>query len=70
VLSAAALLAATLLAPSVHAELDPEELAKIAQNPVGNLLGVPFHENLNLNAVSFMKDLRSPTNCPPHRSTP
>jgi len=32
-----------------HAELSEEELAKIAQNPVGNLISVPFQENLYLN---------------------
>jgi hypothetical protein len=28
-----------------HAELSAEDLAKIAQNPVGNLISVPFQEN-------------------------
>ena len=44
--SATALLAA---APA-HAELSAEELAKLAQNPVGNLISVPFQNNSNLNA--------------------
>jgi hypothetical protein len=44
-LGTAFLLAATLLAPLVHAELSPEDLAKIAQNPVGNLISVPIQEN-------------------------
>jgi hypothetical protein len=48
-LSAAALLAATLLAPSAHAELSAEDLAKIAQNPVGNLISVPIQENAYFN---------------------
>jgi hypothetical protein len=48
--SAAALCAATLLtATQSRAELSEEELAKIAQNPVGNLISVPFQENANLN---------------------
>src|SRR5450631_156197 len=36
-------------APSALAEMSAEELAKIAQNPVGNLISVPFQENANLN---------------------
>lgn len=32
-----------------HAELSAEELAKLAQNPVGNLISVPFQNNTNLN---------------------
>jgi hypothetical protein len=43
--SATALLAA---APPI-AELSAEELAKLAQNPVGNLISVPFQNNTNLN---------------------
>lgn len=38
-----------LLAARVHAELSAEELAKIAQNPVGNLVSLPFQNNTNLN---------------------
>jgi hypothetical protein len=45
VLSAAALFAG---APA-HAEMSAEELAKLAQNPVGNLISVPFQNNTNLN---------------------
>jgi hypothetical protein len=44
-LCAAAFLAASLLAATAHAELSAEDLAKIAQNPVGNLISVPFQEN-------------------------
>ena len=33
------------------AELSAEELAKIAQNPVGNMISVPFQNNTNLNFV-------------------
>jgi hypothetical protein len=48
---AAAALAATLavLAAPAHAELSAEELAKLAQNPVANLISVPFQNNANLN---------------------
>src|SRR5271166_1451435 len=42
----AALMATTLPA---HAEMSAEELAKLAQNPVGNLISVPFQNNTNLN---------------------
>jgi hypothetical protein len=46
----AALFAAALLAAiPAAAELSAEELAKIAQNPVGNLISVPFQNNANLN---------------------
>ena len=38
----------TATAPA-HAELSKEELAKIAQNPVGNLISVPFQNNTNVN---------------------
>jgi hypothetical protein len=45
-LLAAAILAAALPA---RAELSAEELAKLAQNPVGNLISLPFQNNTNLN---------------------
>ncbi len=46
----AATLATTLLvAAPVRAELSAEELAKLAQNPVGNLISVPFQNNTNYN---------------------
>ena len=32
-----------------RAEMSAEELAKLAQNPVGNLISVPFQDNVNLN---------------------
>ena len=32
-----------------YAEMTAEELAKLAQNPVGNLISVPFQYNANLN---------------------
>src|SRR5664279_3077790 len=37
------------LASSARAELSAEELAKLAQNPVGNLISLPFQNNTNLN---------------------
>ena len=44
------MLTATLLAATpALAELSAEELAKLAQNPVGNLISVPFQNNTNLN---------------------
>jgi len=45
-LLAAALAAA---ASSAQAALSAEELAKLAQNPVGNLISLPFQNNTNLN---------------------
>ncbi len=35
--------------PPAYAALSDEELAKLAQNPVGNLISVPFQNNANLN---------------------
>ena len=34
-----------------RAELSAEELAKLAQNPIGNLISVPFQNNTNLNVA-------------------
>ena len=36
-------------ATSVQAAMSAEELAKLAQNPVGNLISLPFQSNTNLN---------------------
>jgi hypothetical protein len=44
--------AAALVAAPARAELSAEELAKLAQNPVGNLISVPFQNNTNLNVGS------------------
>jgi hypothetical protein len=46
-----ALLAATAVSIAVpaRAEMSAEELAKLAQNPVGNLISVPFQNNTNYN---------------------
>jgi hypothetical protein len=41
--------AGLLVAAPVHAEMSAEELAKLAQNPVGNLISVPFQNNTNYN---------------------
>jgi len=54
--AAVTLVAALMLAGPARAELSSEELAKIAQNPVGNLISVPFQENLNLNTGPLEKN--------------
>jgi hypothetical protein len=41
--------AMVLMAPAGHAEMSAEDLAKLAQNPVGNVISVPFQNNTNLN---------------------
>jgi hypothetical protein len=47
---AAATLAAALAAvPAGAAELSAEQLAKLAQNPIANLVSVPFQNNTNFN---------------------
>jgi hypothetical protein len=40
---------AVVLASSARAEMSAEELAKLTQNPVGNLVSVPFQNNTNFN---------------------
>ncbi|NJD31054.1 MAG: neuromedin U [Gammaproteobacteria bacterium] len=45
-----------LLAPAARAELSSEELAKLAQNPVGNLVSVPFQNNTNFDFGPLEKD--------------
>jgi hypothetical protein len=40
---------AGLAASPLRAQMSAEELAKLAQNPVGNLISVPFQYNANLN---------------------
>ncbi len=40
--------AATVAATAARAELSAEQLAKITQNPVANLISVPFQNNTNL----------------------
>ena len=46
---AAIFAAALLTATHALAEMSAEELAKLAQNPVGNLISVPFQNNTNFN---------------------
>jgi hypothetical protein len=48
-LRSAALVAALAAMPLAHAEMSAEELAKLAQNQVGNLISVPFQNNTNFN---------------------
>ena len=38
-----------LVCAPARAEMSAEELAKLAQNPVGNLISVPFQNNTNFN---------------------
>ena len=45
----ASLLLATAFAPSARAALSAEDLAKLAQNPIANLISIPFQNNANLN---------------------
>jgi len=33
------------VASSARADLTPEELAKLSQKPIGNIINVPFQEN-------------------------
>ena len=40
---------AMAIAAPANAEMTAEELAKLAQNPVGNLISVPFQNNTNFN---------------------
>ncbi|MEO8507385.1 MAG: neuromedin U [Betaproteobacteria bacterium] len=49
VLWAGVIASSALLASPAHAELSAEELAKIAQNPVGAMVSVPFQNNTNFN---------------------
>ena len=37
------------MSPSARAEMSAEELAKLSQNPVANLISVPFQNNTNFN---------------------
>jgi hypothetical protein len=41
---------------SAHAGMSAEELAKLAQNPVGNLISLPFQNNTNLNYGPLRKN--------------
>jgi len=57
-------LVAFLAAAPARAELSEEELAKLAQNPVANLISVPFQYNGNLN-YGPQKDTQSILNIQP-----
>jgi len=48
-LTAVVLAAAIVPAAPANAEMSATELAKLAQNPVGNLISVPFQNNTNFN---------------------
>jgi len=48
-LAAAILAMATMAVLPARAAMTAEELAKLAQNPVGNMISLPFHNNTNLN---------------------
>ena len=48
-LAATVLVAAMMAASPAGAAMTAEELAKLAQNPVGNLISVPFQNNTNFN---------------------
>jgi hypothetical protein len=56
---AAAIVAITMTAAALsasgtaRAEMSAEELAKLAQNPVGNLISVPFQNNTNFNVGPY-----------------
>jgi hypothetical protein len=47
--ASALLMAAAMIAAVAHAAPTPEELAKMAQNPVANLISVPLQNNTNFN---------------------
>ena len=49
----AAFMALVLVATTAHAEMSAEELAKLAQNPVGNLISLPFQNNTNFNVGPY-----------------
>ena len=49
----ATLAGALIAAPIAHAAMSAEELAKLAQNPVGNLISVPFQNNTNFNVGPY-----------------
>ena len=54
----AAFVLGVAIAPAVHAELTAEELAKIAQNPVGNMISVPFQYNANMQIAAYYNVVR------------
>jgi len=48
-----ALTMALVAAGTARAEMSAEELAKLAQNPVGNLISLPFQNNTNFNVGPY-----------------
>ena len=48
-------LAAFACATSAHAAMSPEELARLAQNPVGNMVSLPFQNNTNFDVGPLEK---------------
>jgi hypothetical protein len=46
---AAVAFALALITPAAQAEMSAEELSKLVQNPVGNLISVPYQYNTNFN---------------------
>ena len=63
-LISATLAAAFCAMTPAHAEMSAEELAKLAQNPVGNLISVPFQNNTNFN-VGPLSGTQNILNIPP-----
>jgi hypothetical protein len=54
VVAAVTMTAAALVSSGpARAEMSAEELAKLAQNPVGNLISVPFQNNTNFNVGPY-----------------
>jgi hypothetical protein len=50
----AIIVAVGMIGVPAHAEeLSKEELAKLAQNPIGNLISVPFQNNTNFNVGPY-----------------
>ena len=48
-LAAGLLALGATLAASVRAKLSAEQLAEMAQNPIGNMISLPFQDNINFN---------------------
>jgi hypothetical protein len=63
-LAAAALAAALCVGGAAHAQMSAEDLAKAAQNPVANMISLPFQNNTNFN-VGPQKDVQDILNIQP-----
>ena len=59
-LAAAALATTLFVSAPVRAAMSPEELAKLAQNPVGDLISVPFQNNTNFNVGPLQRHPEHP----------